>query len=112
MCRPTSHHRCYHTSSRISLTPSQHRRGFYSHLFYFVFVLTATWVTWAQSGMGHVWPIYPTLGWGIGMISHYFGVRQHLQRFSGPSRSRRPDPEMPRSYREDWGSQWVEVHER
>jgi hypothetical protein len=25
---------------------------------------------WALTGMGAFWPIWPALGWGIGIVSH------------------------------------------
>ena len=25
---------------------------------------------WALTGMGYFWPIWPALGWGIGIVSH------------------------------------------
>jgi hypothetical protein len=27
-------------------------------------------VIWALTGMGYFWPIWPAVGWGIGILSH------------------------------------------
>ncbi len=30
---------------------------------------------WALTGMGYFWPVWPMLGWGIGVLSHVGAVR-------------------------------------
>jgi hypothetical protein len=56
------------------------RVGFKSHLITYVVVIVGFWVVYLlmlQQPWGsniHPWPIWPTLGWGIGLASHYFGA--------------------------------------
>lgn len=56
------------------------RAGFKSHLITYVLVIGGMWVLYLimlQQQWGnniHPWPIWPTLGWGIGLASHYFGA--------------------------------------
>jgi uncharacterized protein (DUF486 family) len=57
------------------------RTGFRIHLFVYLAVqvlLVATW--WFTSNNGEVmpWFIFPLLGWGIGVVAHYLGVRATL----------------------------------
>lgn len=59
------------------------RTGFRIHLFVYLAVqvlLVATW--WFTSNNGEVmpWFIFPLLGWGIGVVAHYLGVRAALRR--------------------------------
>src|SRR5262245_58628191 len=43
---------------------------FRAHLFAYVVVNGARVVTWAMTGASFFWPIFPMLGWGIGLIFH------------------------------------------
>ncbi len=55
------------------------RRGFRAHLRVFVIVqviLFAIWaVEWVFDPGEPLWPIYPFLGWGVGLLAHYLCVR-------------------------------------
>ncbi len=58
---------------------AQKRAGFKSHLITYVLVNTFLWILWAINGAKHYggsipWPVWPTLGWGIGIVSHYLGA--------------------------------------
>jgi Domain of unknown function (DUF1707)/2TM domain len=33
-------------------------------------VMALLWLIWLLSGAGYPWPIWPTLGWGIGVAGH------------------------------------------
>jgi hypothetical protein len=33
---------------------------------------------WAVTGAGYFWPIFPLVGWGIGVARNLFGTRSHL----------------------------------
>ena len=46
------------------------RRGFREHLRTYVMVMVLLVAIWALTGMGYFWPVWPMLGWGIGLWSH------------------------------------------
>ena len=49
-------------------------RGFYIHLMQYALVISALW-TWNLINNPHtLWALWPTLGWGIGILAHAFGV--------------------------------------
>lgn len=60
------------------------RVGFRMHLRSYLIVNAGLWLIWAfttfaSNSSGHMhwifpWPIFPMLGWGIGLASHYFHV--------------------------------------
>lgn len=52
------------------------RAGFKTHLSIFIFVIASLWIIWFFTGgiNSHPWPIYPTFGWGIGIVSNYVSV--------------------------------------
>src|SRR5688572_15711594 len=33
-------------------------------------VMALLWLIWAVTGAGYPWPIWPTLGWGVGIAAH------------------------------------------
>lgn len=45
-------------------------KTFYSHLASFLIVNTMLVGIWLATGSSHFWPIYPILGWGMGLASH------------------------------------------
>jgi hypothetical protein len=46
------------------------KQEFRTHLFVYVVVNAALIVMWAVTGAHFFWPIFPLLGWGIGLIFH------------------------------------------
>lgn len=51
------------------------RVEFKRHLRIYIIVNIALWVFWLISSAGSsVWPIWVTLGWGIGILAHYSKV--------------------------------------
>jgi hypothetical protein len=46
------------------------RRGFDEHLRSYVVVMALLVAIWALTGMGYFWPVWPALGWGIGLLCH------------------------------------------
>jgi hypothetical protein len=36
-------------------------------------VIALLWLVWLVAGAGYPWPIWPMLGWGIGVLGHYRG---------------------------------------
>lgn len=54
------------------------RRDFEAHLLSFVLVNAVLWGIWAliaaASGAWFPWPVFATLGWGIGLVFHAWDV--------------------------------------
>lgn len=52
------------------------RVGFKIHLIVYVAVITMLWVIAFLTGTiwDHPWPFYPMMGWGIGLMGHYFAA--------------------------------------
>lgn len=49
--------------------------GLRVHAAAYVLVVAGLWLVWAMTGTGHPWPIYPMLGWGLGLLGHWAGAR-------------------------------------
>lgn len=65
------------------LKQAKARVGFRMHLRTYLFVNAGLWLIWAISAFAFrqstnslpfPWPLFATLGWGIGLVSHYLGV--------------------------------------
>lgn len=52
----------------------RHLRGFYAHLFQYVFVCLALLALNLVFSPGYLWALWVVFGWGIGVASHAFGV--------------------------------------
>ena len=52
------------------------RRELAEHVRSYVAVMALLVVIWALTGMGYFWPVWPALGWGIGIASHAASVRR------------------------------------
>ena len=50
------------------------RRDFKTHVAVYVIVNLFLVGIWALSGQGYFWPIWPILGWGIGLLFHAWDV--------------------------------------
>jgi hypothetical protein len=46
------------------------RREFAEHVRTYVMVMGLLIAIWALTGMGYFWPVWPALGWGIGVLCH------------------------------------------
>lgn len=46
------------------------KRDFRNHVVVYVVVNAALVVIWAVTGVGYFWPIWPIVGWGIGLLLH------------------------------------------
>jgi 2TM domain-containing protein len=46
------------------------KREFRNHLFVYVTINSMLVVIWAVTGARFFWPIFPLLGWGVGVIFH------------------------------------------
>lgn len=53
-----------------ALARLESKQEFYAHLLTYVLVNGMFVVIWAMSGSGFFWPIFPILGWGIGIAFH------------------------------------------
>ena len=55
---------------------AEEKIGFYTHFAIYIMVnilLYAIW--WINHGPGtHPWPIWATIGWGIGIVAHFIGA--------------------------------------
>jgi uncharacterized protein DUF1707/2TM domain-containing protein len=52
------------------------RDGRRAHLVAFMLVNLLLLAIWAAAGAGYFWPIWPLLGWGIGVLSHVSDARR------------------------------------
>ena len=50
------------------------KRELIGHLLAYVMVNTLLIVIWALTGRGFFWPVFPLMGWGIGLIFHAWDV--------------------------------------
>ncbi len=54
------------------------------HAAAYLCVSLAMIATWAATGIGYFWPLWPILGWGIGLVSHAGACGFGLHRFRRP----------------------------
>lgn len=47
------------------------RVEFRTHLIVYLVVNASFWLIWHFTGQGYMWPIWPMIGWGVGLIFHY-----------------------------------------
>ena len=66
------------------------RREFTAHLAAYVFVNVFIVAIWAFTGAGFFWPVFPILGWGIGLFFHGW------ETYSEPLSEERIDREVER----------------
>jgi len=50
------------------------KRDFYGHLLVYVLVNSTLVAVWAMTSGGFFWPVFPMLGWGIGVIMNAWDV--------------------------------------
>jgi len=49
-----------------------HKRvEFRSHLVVYIVINTSLWIIWYATGGNYPWPVWPLVGWGIGLFFHY-----------------------------------------
>ena len=58
------------------------KRGFWSHFAIYLAVNALLVVIWALTGAEYFWPIWPILGWGIGVAANAAGVFLRPQEIS------------------------------
>ena len=60
------------------------KHDFYPHVIAYVLVNLFLVGIWAVTGAGFFWPVFPILGWGIGLVLHGLKVYHYG---GGPSES-------------------------
>jgi hypothetical protein len=70
------------------------KREFYAHVLAYVLVNAGLVVIWAMTGAGFFWPVFPILGWGIGLVFHAWDT------YAGGPKEARIQREMERLRRE------------
>jgi hypothetical protein len=65
---------------------AQKRASFKTNLITYLIVNVFLWILWyVNTGTGKQyqgnipWPVWPTLGWGLGLVFHYFGAYVYPQ---------------------------------
>lgn len=56
---------------------AKRRASFKYHLATYVVVISAMWIFWyfvSGEYNSYPWPIWPTMGWGIGLLFHFLGA--------------------------------------
>ena len=56
------------------------RRAHRAHVRAYLVFCVAMVVLWAVTGLGYFWPIWPIMGWGIGVASHTAACRSRRSR--------------------------------
>jgi hypothetical protein len=64
------------------------KRDFRTHIFIYVLVNAMLIVIWAVTGAGFFWPVFPLVGWGIGIGANAWDVseeeiRRETERLQG-----------------------------
>ncbi len=63
--------------------PTSRRRAARNHVVTYLLVMLLLVAIWALSGAGYFWPLWPMLGWGIGVASDVLGVKKPSGSCSG-----------------------------
>ncbi|TDB67471.1 2TM domain-containing protein [Arundinibacter roseus] len=59
---------------------AKRRVGFKIHLTVFILLFPINWIIWAFTDTSYLWPVWPALGWGVGLLFHWLGV-YHTDKF-------------------------------
>ncbi len=57
-----------------AITQLKKKRDFSTHVFIYIAVNAMLIVIWAVTGAGVFWPIFPIVGWGIGVAANAWDV--------------------------------------
>ncbi len=52
----------------------EEKRDFRTHIVTYVVVNSFLVGIWAVTGSGYFWPVWPILGWGIGLVLHAWTI--------------------------------------
>lgn len=58
----------------LAVSQLKKKRDFRAHVFIYVAVNAMLVVIWAVTGSGFFWPIFPILGWGVGVAANAWDV--------------------------------------
>ena len=50
---------------------ARRRVEFRTHLIVYLIINAALWTIWYFTGSHYPWPVWPMVGWGIGLLFHY-----------------------------------------
>ena len=70
------------------------RVEFRTHLVVYFIINAVLWIIWWFTGHGYVWPVWPTAGWGIGLLFHYLFDYRPSRYFSEEEEYRKLKQEM------------------
>jgi hypothetical protein len=59
---------------KLAVSRLKKKRDFTTHVVIYVAVNAALVVIWAMTGAGFFWPIFPIIGWGIGVGANAWDV--------------------------------------
>jgi hypothetical protein len=62
------------------LDKAKRRVGFKIHFVIFLLLFPINWLVWYLTDTTYLWPIWPTIGWGFGVLFHWLGV-YHSDKF-------------------------------
>ena len=84
---------------KLAVSRLRKRRDFRTHVVIYVIVNAMLVGIWAVTGAGFFWPVFPILGWGIGVGANAWDVygrkpitEDEVQRETERLRSERPVP--------------------
>jgi 2TM domain len=52
----------------------EEKRDFRTHVVTYLVVNSCLIGIWAITGSGYFWPVWPVLGWGIGLVLHAWSI--------------------------------------
>jgi hypothetical protein len=55
-------------------SPADRKRGFQTHAFVFVVSIIVLFIINYFTGTDYIWAFWPLLGWGIGLLGHWWFV--------------------------------------
>jgi len=58
------------TPPPVERRPAPAAIGWRLHLVSYLAVIAGLWLVWVLTGAGYPWPIWPMLGWGMGLLGH------------------------------------------
>lgn len=64
----------YQNSREAAIKRVNDKRDFRQHVVVYVLVNALLVIIWAVSGAGYFWPVFPLVGWGIGLAFHAWSV--------------------------------------
>ena len=63
---------CMAALNDTQLRQLAHKRvEFRTHLVVYLVINTSFWIIWYATGGNYPWPVWPLVGWGIGLFFHY-----------------------------------------